>query len=72
MQPALELSSADALMHAVLGGGFAALSERAIPAEVAVGKLVSVPVSGLAMRRSLRPVWRARPALHGPARAFCR
>ena len=34
LEPALELSSADALKHAVLSGGFATLSGRAVTAEV--------------------------------------
>ena len=70
LEPALELSSADALKHAVLSGGFATLSGRAVIAEVATGTLVSAPASGLRMSRALRAVRRARPALQGPARAF--
>jgi DNA-binding transcriptional LysR family regulator len=63
LEPALKLSSADAIKRAVLAGGFATLSERAVLAEIAAGTLVSVPVSGLAIRRSLRAVRRTRPAL---------
>ncbi len=72
LQPALELSSAEGLKRAVLDGGYALLSERVVAAEIAAGVLVGLPVSGVALRRSLRAVRRSRPALQDPARAFWR
>jgi DNA-binding transcriptional LysR family regulator len=72
LQPTLELSSAEGLKHAVLGGGFALLSERAVEAEIAVGVLAAIPVSGVDLQRTLRAVRRTRPVLQGPARAFWR
>jgi DNA-binding transcriptional LysR family regulator len=70
LQPALEVSSAEALKRAVLAGGFTMLSERIVAGEIADGALAAIPVSGVDLRRSLRAVRRARPALQGPARAF--
>jgi DNA-binding transcriptional LysR family regulator len=70
LQPALEVSSAEALKRAVLSGGFTVLSERVVAGEIAAGTLVAVAVPGVDLRRSLRAVRRARPAPQGPARAF--
>jgi len=70
LQPALEVSSAEALKRAVLAGGFTLLSERVVASEIAAGTLAAMPVSGVDLRRSLRAVRRARPAPQGPARAF--
>jgi DNA-binding transcriptional LysR family regulator len=70
LQPTLEVSSAEALKRAVLAGGFTLLSERVVASEIAAGTLAAIPVSGVDLRRSLRAVRRARPALQGPARAF--
>jgi DNA-binding transcriptional LysR family regulator len=70
LQPALDVSSAEALKHAVLAGGFTLLSERVVASEIAAGTLAAIPVSGVDLRRSLRAVRRARPAPQGPARAF--
>jgi DNA-binding transcriptional LysR family regulator len=70
LQPALDVSSAEALKHAVLAGGFTLLSERVAASEIAAGTLAAIPVSGVDLRRSLRAVRRARPAPQGPARAF--
>lgn len=72
LQPSIELSSAEALKRAVLAGGFALLSERAVEREVATGALRAVAVSGVSFDRDLRAVRRVRPALQGPARAFWR
>jgi DNA-binding transcriptional LysR family regulator len=66
----VEVSSAEALKHAVVAGGFALLSERVVTGEIAAGTLAAIPVSGVDLRRSLRAVRRARPAPQGPARAF--
>jgi len=70
LSPALELSSAEGLKHAVLAGGFALLSARAVEPEVTSGALRAIPVSGVELRRALRAVRRTRPALHGPSRAL--
>jgi DNA-binding transcriptional LysR family regulator len=70
LKPALELSSAEGLKSAVLEGGFTLLSERAVANELAAGTLAAIPVSGVELRRALRAVRRARPALQGPARRF--
>ena len=63
LSPALELSSAEGLKRAVLGGGFALLSARAVEPEVTGGALRAIPVSGVELRRTLRAVRRTRPAL---------
>jgi DNA-binding transcriptional LysR family regulator len=70
LRPAMEVSSAEALKRAVLGGGFTLLSERVVASEIAAGTLAAIPVFGVDLRRSLRAVCRARPAPQGPARAF--
>jgi DNA-binding transcriptional LysR family regulator len=70
LTPALELSSAEGLKRAVLGGGFALLSERVVEPEVAAGVLCAIPVSGVELRRTLRALRRSRPALQGPARTL--
>jgi DNA-binding transcriptional LysR family regulator len=70
LDPALEVSSSEVLKRAVLAGGFTLVSERVVAAEIAAGTLAAIPVSGVDLRRSLRAVRRARPALQGPARAF--
>jgi DNA-binding transcriptional LysR family regulator len=72
LAPAVELSSAESLMRAVLGGGFTLLSERAVEREVTAGTLCAIPVSGVDLSRALRAVRLTRPALQGPARAFWR
>jgi DNA-binding transcriptional LysR family regulator len=70
LEPAMEVSSAEALKRAVLAGGFTLLSERVVASEIATGTLAALPISGVDLRRSLRAVRRARPAPQGPARAF--
>jgi DNA-binding transcriptional LysR family regulator len=68
--PSLEVSSAEGLKRAVLGGGFTLLSERVVATELAAGTLAAVPVRGVQLRRSLRAVRRRRPAASGVGRAF--
>jgi DNA-binding transcriptional LysR family regulator len=70
LHPTLEVSSAEGLKRAVLGGGFTLLSERVVATEIAAGTLAAVPVSGVELHRSLRAVRRRRPAPTGVARAF--
>jgi DNA-binding transcriptional LysR family regulator len=63
--PLLEPESTAALKAAVLAGaGPGVVSERAVAAELAGGRLVAVPVAGLDLHRPLRAVWPAgrRPA----------
>ncbi len=70
LHPSLEVSSAEGLKRAVLGGGFTLLSERVVATEIAAGTLAAVPVAGVELRRSLRAVRRRRPAPSGLARSF--
>lgn len=68
--PGLELPSTAAVRAAVLAGaGPAALSMLTVSDDIAVGRLVAVPVDGLDLSRSLRAVWAsgANPP-PGPAR----
>ncbi|MFJ5262894.1 LysR family transcriptional regulator [Streptomyces sp. NPDC088387] len=68
-RPLIELSSTTAVKAAaVSNAGPAVLSELAVREELAMRRLVSVPVEGAALARDLRAVWRTghRPA--GPAR----
>lgn len=70
--PALELSSTTAVRAAVAAGaGPAALGAHAVRDDLAIGRLVAITVSGLALTRRLHAVWRggASPA-EGPARAL--
>ncbi|HTI22066.1 MAG TPA: LysR family transcriptional regulator [Kutzneria sp.] len=67
--PMLELSSTTAIKHAVAAGsGPAVLSSMAVTTELATATLVTVPVVGLPLRRSLRVVWQSGRQLTGPAR----
>ena len=70
LHPTLEVSSAEGLKRAVLGGGFTLLSERVVAAEIAAGTLAAIPVAGVELRRSLRAIRRTRPAPTGVARSF--
>ena len=72
LAPTLEISSTEGLKRAVLAGGFALVSQRAVETEIATGVLVSVPLAGVHMHRSFRAVRRARPTLQGPAARFWR
>ena len=57
-QPLLELSTSSGVRSAVIAGaGPAVLSDLAVHDDVAAGRLVQVPVSGVDLDRSLRAVW---------------
>jgi DNA-binding transcriptional LysR family regulator len=67
--PLLVLASTTALKAAaVTGAGPAVLSELAVADEVARGRLVSVPLTGLDLSRPLRAVWPTGTRPAGPAR----
>ncbi|XVQ09919.1 LysR family transcriptional regulator [Spirillospora sp. CA-255316] len=71
--PHLELSSTTAIKEAVAGGaGVAVLSALAVRRELAAGRLARVPVTGLALDRRLRAVWRRRSAPSAQAEALLR
>jgi molybdate transport repressor ModE-like protein len=66
--PLLELSTTSAVRSAVAAGaGPAVLSDLAVRDDVAIGRLVVVPLRGLKLDRSLRAVWPAGQRLSGPA-----
>ncbi len=68
---AVELASTTAIKSAVAAGlGPAVLSRLAVAVELADRRLVTVPVAGLNLTRSIRAVWRARSELSAPARAL--
>ncbi|MFJ4787945.1 LysR family transcriptional regulator [Streptomyces sp. NPDC088794] len=68
-RPLIELSSTTAVKAAaVSGAGPAVLSELAVGEELAVRRLVRVPVDGVALARSLRAVWPTGHRPVGPAR----
>ncbi|WP_416969201.1 LysR family transcriptional regulator [Streptomyces sp. 4F14] len=68
-RPLIELSSTTAVKAAaVSGAGPAVLSELVVGEELAMRRLVSVPVEGVALGRELRAVWRAGHRPVGPAR----
>jgi len=68
-RPLIELSSTTAVKAAVVSGaGPAVLSELAVGEELAMRRLVRVPVDGVAMARDLRAVWPTGHRPVGPAR----
>lgn len=68
-RPLIELSSTTAVKAAaVSGAGPAVLSELALGEELSTHRLVSVPLSGVELRRALRAVWPTGHRPTGPAR----
>jgi DNA-binding transcriptional LysR family regulator len=68
-RPLLELSSTTAVKAAAVGGaGPAVLSELAVGDELALRRLVRVPLDGVTLERSLRAVWPTGHRPTGPAR----
>ncbi|MFR9798957.1 LysR family transcriptional regulator [Streptomyces sp. MS06] len=68
-RPLIELSSTTAVKAAaVRGAGPAVLSELAVGDELAMRRLVRVPVQGVALARELRAVWPTGQRPAGPAR----
>ncbi|MFE7766191.1 LysR family transcriptional regulator [Streptomyces sp. NPDC057438] len=68
-RPLIELSSTTAVKSSALSGaGPAVLSELAVGEELSARRLVSVPVHGVRLRRSLRAVWPTGHRPTGPAR----
>ena len=69
--PLLELSTSSAVRAAVAAGaGPAVLSELAVGDDLAAGRLVEVPLTGISRTRSLRAVWPTGRRPDGPARAL--
>jgi DNA-binding transcriptional LysR family regulator len=69
--PALQLSTTTAIRGAAVGGSApAVLSELTVRADLAAGRLVQVPVTGLTLRRRLRAIWPRGVVLEGAARAL--
>jgi DNA-binding transcriptional LysR family regulator len=67
-QPLLELSTSSGVRSAVIAGaGPAVLSDLAVHDDVAAGRLVQVPVSGVVLDRVLRAVWLSAQRPVGPA-----
>jgi DNA-binding transcriptional LysR family regulator len=67
-QPLLELGSTAAVRSAVIAGvGPAVISELAVAADLATGRLERLSVAGLDLRRALRAVWPSGRRLVGPA-----
>ncbi|WP_030324439.1 LysR family transcriptional regulator [Streptomyces sp. NRRL B-3229] len=68
-RPLIELSSTTAVKAAAVGGaGPAVLSELAVGEELAMRRLVAVPVAGVSLARDLRAVWPTGHRPVGPAR----
>lgn len=66
--PLVELGSATAVRSAVIAGTApAVLSELAVAADLAEGRLVEITVEGLDLHRTLRAVWPQGRKLIGPA-----
>lgn len=67
--PLMELSTASAVRSAVAqGAGPAVLSTMAVQEDLAAGRLVRVPVTGIDLTRRLRAVWPHQQRPTGPAR----
>jgi molybdate transport repressor ModE-like protein len=67
--PVLELAATTAIRQAVLAGaGPAVLSDLAVRDDLAMRRLVRVPVQDVDLHRQLRGVWPAGPVPAGPAR----
>ncbi|WP_069771788.1 MULTISPECIES: LysR family transcriptional regulator [unclassified Streptomyces] len=68
-RPLIELSSTTAVKAAaVSGAGPAVLSELAVGEELALRRLVGIPVDGVSLTRDLRAVWPTGHRPTGPAR----
>ncbi|WP_369388204.1 LysR family transcriptional regulator [Streptomyces sp. CG1] len=68
-RPLIELSSTTAVKaSAVSGAGPSVLSELVVGEELAMRRLVSIPVEGVSLRRDLRAVWPTGHRPTGPAR----
>lgn len=68
-RPLIELSSTTAVKaSAVSGAGPSVLSELAVREELAMRRLVSIPVEGVSLHRDLRAVWPTGHRPTGPAR----
>ena len=68
-RPLIELSSTTAVKAAVVSGaGPAVLSELAVGEELALRRLVGIPVEGISLARDLRAVWPTGHRPTGPAR----
>ncbi|CAL9584455.1 LysR family transcriptional regulator [Streptomyces sp. enrichment culture] len=68
-RPLIELSSTTAVKAAaVSGAGPSVLSELAVGEELALRRLIRVPVNGMALARDLRAVWPTGHRPTGPAR----
>lgn len=69
--PALELNSNDAVkISAAAGVGPAVLSQLAVASALGTGELVSIPVVGLPLTRTLNAVWDAHHRPRGSALKF--
>ena len=67
----MELGSTEAVKQALMAGfGISILSRVSIRHEVEEGRIVSVPIRGLAMQRDFYEVYHRRRPLHPIARAF--
>lgn len=68
-RPLIELSSTTAVKaSAVSGAGPSVLSELVVGEELALRRLVGIPVEGVSLRRALRAVWPTGHRPTGPAR----
>ncbi|MBX7550014.1 LysR family transcriptional regulator [Streptomyces sp. NPDC004232] len=68
-RPLIELSSTTAVKaSAVSGAGPSVLSELVVGEELAMRRLVSIPVEGVSLQRDLRAVWPTGHRPTGPAR----
>ena len=59
LEPDLSLASLEGVKRSLAAGGFALISELALEPDLSAGRLVAVPLKGLAIERPLTAIRRA-------------
>ncbi|HVW45853.1 MAG TPA: LysR substrate-binding domain-containing protein, partial [Solirubrobacterales bacterium] len=70
LSPDLSLASLEGVKRSLAAGGFALISELALEPDLAAGRLVTLPLKGLEIERSLYAIRRARGHRNEQARRF--
>ena len=70
LEPDLSLASLEGVKRSLAAGGFALISELAVEPDLASGRLVTLPLKGLTIERSLIAIRRAGGRPHEQARRF--
>jgi DNA-binding transcriptional LysR family regulator len=70
LSPDLSLASLEGVKRSLAAGGFALISELALEPDLAAGRLVTLPLKGLDIERSLSAIRRAGGPRNEQARRF--